>query len=350
MHVLRNISRTDFEFHFLVHGDLESAYDREILSLGGHIHYGANPRNPWKYASKFRATVRNYGPFDVVHSHVYWYSGFVVRLAHRAGVPIRIAHSHTATKGPAWKIHRRLYEKLMRAWILRHATHRIGISQQALEALFGSRPEKPSLLLHYGFDFSRFLEADRAEELKEQLGLPRGRKVIGHVGSLVPAKNHAFIVEFFAHAVARGLDAHLLLVGDGPLLDAIRRLIESHGLSGRCTLVGSQPDVAEFLRAMDVFVLPSKWEGLGIVALESQAAGIPVIASTGVPREVDVIADLVEHVPLSAGVSGWASAVSRRLEKPKQRRGDEAVRDLNRTFGLGNCLERLSSIYSGGFG
>jgi glycosyltransferase involved in cell wall biosynthesis len=349
MHVMRNINRDNFDFHFLVNGDVESAYDREILSLGGQIHYGANPRNLLEYASQFRATVRNHGPFDVVHSHVYWYSGFVVRLAHKAGIPIRIAHSHTATNGPGWKIPRRLYEKLMRAWILRHATHRIGVSQQAGEALFGSRPEKPFILLHYGLDFSRFLQADRGEELKRRLGIPPGRKVIGHIGRFVAVKNHAFIIEFFAHTVARSLDAHLLLVGDGPLLPAIRTLSESRGLSGRCTFAGSQPDVAPYLCTMDVLVLPSQWEGLGIVALESQAAGVPVIASIGVPREVDVIAGLVEHIPLSAGVSGWASAVLRRLEKPKDRRGDEAMRVQNSSFGLQSCLETLSGIYSGIF-
>ena len=346
MHVMRNVNSSDFEFHFLVNSNVESAYDREILSLGGQIHYGANPRNLLEYASQFAATVRNHGPFDVVHSHVYWYSGFVVRLAHKAGIPIRIAHSHTASNAPGWKIPRRLYEELMRAWILRHATHRIGISQQAGEALFGSRREKPFILLHYGFDFSRFVQADRAEELKQKLGVPPGRKVIGHVGRLVPVKNHAFIVEFFAQTVASGLDAHLLLVGDGPLLPAIRTLIGSRGLSGRCTFAGSQPDVAPFLSTMDVLVLPSQWEGLGIVALESQAAGVPVIASLGVPREVDVIPGLVEHIPLSAGVSGWVSAVSRRLEKPKDRRGDEAMRLQNSSFGLESCLETLSGIYS----
>jgi glycosyltransferase involved in cell wall biosynthesis len=347
MHVMRNINMNDFELHFMVHSNVESAYDREILSLGGRIHYGANPRNLLEYAEHFRATIRNHGPFNVVHSHVYWYSGFVMWLAHKAGIPIRIAHSHTATNARPWKIPRRLYESLMRAWIFRYATHRIGISQQAGEALFGPRPEKPFILLHYGFDFSRFLVADRAEEFKRQLGIAPGRKVIGHVGRLVPVKNHAFVVEFFERTIARGMDAHLLFVGDGSLLPAIRTLIESRGLSERCTFAGAQADVAPFLYAMDVLVLPSQWEGLGIVALESQAAGVPVIASTGVPREVDVIPDMVEHIPLSAGVAGWASAVTRRLEEPKKRRGDEAMLLQNSSFGLQSCLERLSGIYFG---
>ena len=347
MHVLRNMDRNDFEFHFLVHSDGEAAFDQEILALGGRIHHGGNPRNLRAYAAKFSSIVRNHGPFDVIHSHVYWYSGFVLCLAHRMGIPIRIAHSHTASNGARWKIPRVAYEKLMRHLIHRYATHRIGISQQAGEALFGSRFESPFMLLHYGLDFRRFLQAGHSDEFKRQMGVAAGRKVIGHVGRLVPVKNHAFIIEFFERILAGGIDAHLLLVGDGPLLSGIQMLIESRGLSQRCTLAGTQGDVAPFFSIMDVLVLPSKWEGLGIVALESQAAGVPVIASTGVPCEVDVIPDMVEHIPLSAGALGWASAIAGTLDRPKALRGDEAVILQNSSFGLQNCLRTLSAIYSG---
>jgi len=346
MHVMRSIESKDFEFHFLVHTESEAAFDREILSLGGHIHYGANPRNPREYAAHFTTIVRKHGPFDVVHSHVYWFSGFVLKLAYEMAIPIRIVHSHTAKKDSVWNIPRRLYARVMRDWIFRYATHRIGISQEAGEALFGSRKHEPFILLHYGFDFGRFLHSDKAENFKVHLGIAPGRKVIGHIGRLVAAKNHAFIVKFFAHAVARGLDAHLLLVGGGPLLPTIQRLISRRGLSGRCTFAGSQADVVPFLYAMDVLVLPSKWEGFGVVALESQAAGVPVIASTRVPREVVVIPAMVQHIPLSAGVAGWASAVERRLEN-KDTSGDEAARVQNSCFGIGNCLRTLSAIYSG---
>lgn len=346
MHIMRNINKANFEFHFLVHTNVESAFDREILSLGGQIHYGANPRNILRYAADFAGIVRNHGPFDVVHSHVYWYSGFVLRLAHDAGIPIRIAHSHqTVTNGSAWKIHRQLYESLMRAWIMRYATHRIGVSQQAGEALFGRRPERPFTLLYYGFDFTRFLEPGPSDLVKRQLGIPSGRKVVGQIGRFVHFKNHAFTVEFFAHTIAGGMDAHLLLVGEGSLVPTIRAQIESRGLSDRCTFAGEQSDVAPFFSAMDVSVFPSHYEGLGIAAVESQAAGVPVIASTGVPAEVDVIPQLVEHVPLSAGAAGWASAVDRRLRDPKRRRGNEALLLQNSRFGLRTCLEALSCIY-----
>src|SRR5205085_9615984 len=132
MHVLRAIDRARFEFHFLVHTKAEGAYDNEIRSLGAHIHYCNGARNPFQYRRRFKTISERYGPFDVVHSHVYLYSGFIMRLAAEAGVPVRIAQSHTAPK-KASNIARVGYERLMKSWLLRYSTDRIGISQASAD-------------------------------------------------------------------------------------------------------------------------------------------------------------------------------------------------------------------------
>jgi glycosyltransferase involved in cell wall biosynthesis len=346
MHILRNIDRNQFELHFFVNSQVECAYDKEILSLGGRIHYGGHPGNPVRYAREFAEVVREHGPFDALHSHVYWFSGFVAWLGHRAGIPIRIAHSHTAVSARAWKAHRRTYQGLMRWLIARYATHKIGVSRQAGEALFGHRSAKPYKLLHYGMDFRPYLQQQPVEKLKECFGIPPARKIVGHVGRFVRVKNHAFIVDFFDRLIANGVDAHLLLVGDGPLAPAVKAQVEARALSERCTFAGLQADVAPFFSAMDVFVLPSLWEGLPLVSFEAQAAGVPVIASTAVPDEVSAIPRLVERLPLSDGADGWAAVVSRTLAEPSRRRGDEPLLLQASSFGLPACLQVLNSIYS----
>ena len=346
MHILRNIDRNQFELHFFVNSQVECAYDKEILSLGGRIHYGGHPGNPVRYAREFAEVVREHGPFDALHSHVYWFSGFVAWLGHRAGIPIRIAHSHTAVSVRAWKAHRRTYQGLMRWLIARYATHKIGVSRQAGEALFGHRSAKPYKLLHYGMDFRPYLQQQPVEKLKECFGIPPARKIVGHVGRFVRVKNHAFIVDFFDRLIANGVDAHLLLVGDGPLAPAVKAQVEARALSERCTFAGLQADVAPFFSAMDVFVLPSLWEGLPLVSFEAQAAGVPVIASTAVPDEVSAIPRLVERLPLSDGADGWAAVVSRTLAEPSRRRGDEPLLLQASSFGLPACLQVLNSIYS----
>jgi glycosyltransferase involved in cell wall biosynthesis len=348
MHVLRGIDRSEFKFHFLVHRSEECAYDDEIRSLGAPIHVCTGARNPIKYAQQFKRILHEHGPFDVVHSHVYLYSGFLMRLAAQAGVPIRIAHSHTAPKQKPFNLPRSAYEWLMRDWITRYSTHRIGISRVAAEGLFGKQTHNPATILYYGFDFTPFQHPRDPDEMKRQLGIPAQRKVIGHIGRFVPFKNHAFMVECFERVVAAGTDAHLLLVGAGPLLPVVRKDIESRGLSDRCTFAGVHNMIAPFLNTMDLFLFPSLYEGLGIVALEAQAAGVPVVASTVLPEETDVIPRLVKRIPLEDGPEVWASTVADELRSGSVKRGDEALVLQSSRFALPVCIETLSRIYEGG--
>lgn len=345
MHVIRNIDRNWFQFHFAVQTEAQSAYDEEIISLGGKIHCLGNPRRPLRYGLRFRDISRTDGPFHVVHSHVYLYSGFVLNLAYRLGIPVRIAQSHTARPEQSRTLTRFVYERTMRKWIMRYATHRIAISRRAGEALFRG----PFILSPYGIDFKPFKETERVVDgnaLKERYHIPTTRKVVGHVGRFVPEKNHHFLIETFQGMVNSGVDAHLLLVGSGQLLAEIQKRVNVLGLSNRCTFAGLQSDVVPFLRIMDVLVLPSRWEGLGIVALEAQAAGVPVLASANVPGDVDVIPELVEHLCLERGSAFWAYVLRHKLEQGPRKRGDEVLRLERSQFGLRPALDSLSRIYT----
>jgi glycosyltransferase involved in cell wall biosynthesis len=347
MNMLRAIDRDRFRIDFLVHKAEPAVHDQELLSLGSSIYRCLGTRNPFQYANNFSRIVRKHGPFDVVHSHVYWYSGFVMRLAARAGVPIRIAHSHTARKMTRSNVPRFAYEVLMRHWIARYSTHRLCISQVSGESLFEQKIRHTVQVLPYGLDFRRFMCQTDSRELKIRWNIPRGRSVIGHIGNFSPVKNHPFIVKMFDQVIARGVDAHLLLVGDGALREEIRSTLEERKLSDRCTFAGLQTNVAPFLNAMDIFVFPSFQEGLGIVALEAQAAAIPVIASPVIPKEIDVIPQLVQRIPLEDGAPAWASAVIEKLRNPPRRQGNEALRLQSSSFAIPVCLERLGRIYSG---
>jgi glycosyltransferase involved in cell wall biosynthesis len=343
MNLLRSIDRDRFEFHFLVSNSAEGAYDQEIVALGGRIHHAVNPKNVAQYSKRFREVTHAFGPFTVLHSHVYWYSGHLMRLGFKAGIPIRIAHSHTATKAPAWKIHRQVYQVAMRWLIQRYSTDRIGASRRAGEALFGCHRQHS--VLYYGIDFTPYSARLYKSAAKEGIGVPSERFVIGHVGRFEQVKNHGFIVDCFERILARGLNAHLLFVGDGAELGEIRTRIVSQGLQDRCTFAGVQSKIVPYLCAMDVFVLPSQWEGLGLVALEAQAAGIPVVASTMVPDEVDVIPSLAHHLALADGPEVWASALIEKMLAPKPSVAVEAQILQNSRFGLKACLNHLLPIY-----
>jgi glycosyltransferase involved in cell wall biosynthesis len=297
-----------------------------------------------------REVLRQHGPYDVLHSHFHFHSGYVLKVAHECRVPVRVAQSHTSPKRPGWtEFPRRVYQVQGRRWIWQHATHGFSATQMSADNLFGPRwhSDPRFELVQLGFDFGRFQTLEDSATLKARLGLPRERRVIGHVGRFVPLKNHAFLVRIFEKVVASGVDAHLLLVGDGPLQDAIRAQIAGLGLSGRSTLAGLQSETAPYFGAMDLFLFPSEYEGLGIVTLEAQAAGVPVLASAALPPEVKILPELMECLELECGVETWAQRAASGLRRGRQTGNAPAEALASSPFGIQSCLNALTRIYGG---
>jgi glycosyltransferase involved in cell wall biosynthesis len=315
MHILRHIDRDRFQMDFLVHTNQPCAYDQEIRTLGSQIiPCPLNRLQPWNYAANFRRILQVYGPYDIIHSHVHHFSGYILRLAHNSGIPIRIAHSHNNT---SWveakaKWHRRLYLDLMKAWIARYATLGFGCSRQAIADLFDftGNTHLHRQILYYGIDLTSFQAPVDAVAVRSELGIPKDAFVIGHVGRFDPQKNHVFLLDIAAEVAKREPKMRLLLVGVGSLRSDIEKKIAQLGLSDRVIFAGSRPDVPRLMRgAMDVFVLPSLYEGLGLVLVEAQAAGLSCIFSDVIPEEADVVKPLVKRISLSESASTWAEAV-----------------------------------------
>ncbi|MDM9385235.1 glycosyltransferase family 1 protein [Chlorogloeopsis sp. ULAP01] len=315
MHILRHIDRDRFQMDFLVHTEQACAYDQEIRALGSQIiHCPLNRLQPWIYAANFQRILKMYGTYDVVHSHVHHFNGYILRLAQRSGIPIRIAHSHNNTSCVEAKAkwYRRLYLDLMRAWIARYATLGFGCSHQAIANLFGSdqhiHPHRQTL--YYGIDLTVFQDPVDVVAVRSELGIPKDAFVIGHVGRFEPQKNHVFLLDIAAEVAKQEPKMHLLLVGVGSLRADIEQKVAQMGLGDRVIFAGSRPDVPRLMRgAMDVFLLPSLYEGLGLVLIEAQAAGLPCIFSDVIPQEADVVKPLVKRISRSQSASAWAEAV-----------------------------------------
>ena len=313
MHVLRHVDRDHFRMDFLVHTTSPCAYDDEVRSLGSEVIPCLYPSQPWRYARNFKRILREVGPYDVVHSHVHHYSGYVLRLAHRAKVPVRIAHSHsdpTALERKAG-LRRQAYLRLTERWVRRHATHGLAASRKAAVALFGESWEGDPRrdILYCGIDLEPFrLRPDR-EDVRAELGLPADAFVVGHVGSFSKPKNHAFLIEIFKEIIVREPAAYLLLVGTGELRPDIERRVKRAGLEGRAVFAGSRPDVPRLMMgAMDIFMFPSFYEGLPVVGLEAQAAGLPSILSDAITTEVVVVPELIRVLSITLPPAAWAEA------------------------------------------
>lgn len=352
MHVLRHMDRERFQFDFLVHAERECAYDEEARSLGSRVIPNPDPHNPVRYAWNFIKNYRKYGPYDVVHSHVHHYSGFTLLLARLVGVPKRVAHSHNDTRVAEnnARIARKAYLKAMEYLIGKNATHGLAASREAAACLYGKGWEKDGRwsVLHCGIDLDPFNVKVNKKEVRRELGLPEGAFVIGHVGRFSPQKNHKFLLEIVAEVFKNCDNCWLLLVGDGPLRHEMEELAESLGIADRVIFAGARPDVPRLMRgAMDLFLFPSLYEGLGIVLLEAQAAGLPCVISDVIPEEVDVVTDKIRRLSLNDPPSVWTDKIRKMTnEKGTIDQGYCVNKMMGSSFNIDYCLSQLMELYN----
>lgn len=314
MHILRHIDRQRFSMDFLVHTDKPCVYDDEIRARGARIIPCLYPTPPWQYRHNFLTILKEHGPYDIVHSHVHHFSGYVLSLAQRAGVPVRIAHSHNDTTASVRNINlpRRFYRTMTERWVKRFATIGLACSIPAAEDLFGRSWQNDHRwrLLYYGIALDPFRQPVDRRTVRAELGIAPEAFVIGHVGRFAEQKNHTFLVDIAAEVIRRAQTTRLLLVGEGPLRRPMEAKARSLHLEKQLVFVGGRSDIPRLmLGAMDMFLLPSLHEGLPMVLLEAQAAGLPAVVSDVVSQEGDVLVGWGKRLSLTLPVSTWADAV-----------------------------------------
>ncbi len=309
MNFYRKIDRAKIQFDFLKHRCEKGHYDDEILSMGGRIYhtYPIHPHCFFKYLSDLKKFFAEHKEYQIVHSHIDSLSAFPLRAAKRAGIPVRIAHSHNTGFDRNMMLPFRYISKSL---IPGMATHLFACSKTAARFMFGDKVYTSGqyTVHNNAIETQDFIfNQNTRERVRGELGIA-DRFAIGHVGRFVYQKNHEFLIDVFCEVHKRQNDAVLLLVGDGPDRHLIEDKIRSLGLDSAVKFLGMRPDIPELMQAMDVFVFPSRFEGLGIVAIEAQAAGLPVIASNVLPEETTVTG-LIRFLPLKEPAVVWARAV-----------------------------------------
>jgi glycosyltransferase involved in cell wall biosynthesis len=351
LNVLRNIDRARFRMDFVVHTTAPGAYDEEVTALGSRLLYCPGITRPWQYARNFSRVLAADEPYNIVHSHVNYFSGLPLRVAARVGVPVRVAHSHTNTLPllSSASIQRRAYIALMLRWISRYATAKLAVSEKAARSLFGAdwRNDPMCRILYCGIDLAPFKQPVDREKVRAELGIPYGSLVVGHVGRFTEPKNHGFILDVAASITAREPSARLLLVGDGPLRPEIEARASELGIIDRVIFAGARTDVARLLAgAMDIFVFPSRYEGLALSLVEAQAAGLPCLFSEAVPPEAEVVSPLMTPMPLTQPPAEWAEAALDLLESaPKINRGIALAEVERSPFNIERSVFALQALY-----
>ncbi|MEH1848300.1 MAG: glycosyltransferase [Nostoc sp.] len=352
MHILRNSDRQRFQMDFLVETTKQSAYDDEILAFGSKIIPCLHPSKPLLYASNFKQLYRQYGPYDIVHSHIHNYSGYVLRLAEQVGVPIRIAHSHNDTSAIDAKagLIRRLYLGLTKYSIKKYATAGLACSSAAAAALYGSDWKKDSRwqLLYYGIDLCVFNFESTPTTIRSQFGIPTDTLVIGHVGRFDPQKNHDFLIDIAVEVIKRQPKAYFLLIGDGFLRSTMEKKVQQLGLSQQIIFAGLRSDVPRLMKnVMDVFLLPSLHEGLPLVLLEAQAAGLTCIFSDTITEEANIVKILMQKVSLSQSADWWAEIILSTSHAKAQITSKESLDLVKQSpFNIYTSVQKLQNLYT----
>ena len=317
MNYYRHIDRSKVQFDFIEHRMERAAYDDEIENLGGRIYRlpRLNPLSVHYYRALDRF-FKKHPEYTIVHSHLDCMSAYPLHAAKKAGVPVRIAHAHSTYQDRDWKW---FFKSLSKKWIRCFATDMFACSKGAGKWMFGTVSVN---VLPNAIDVSKYVfDPTIREEIRKELNLEEAF-VVGHVGRFSTVKNHMFLLDVFK---AMGLScpkARLILVGDGEGRKAIEQRVLALGIRDKVIFTGIRPDVNRLMQAMDVFVFPSLYEGLGIVVIEAQASGLPCVISDTIPEEA-YLTDLVVRESLSSTPDMWAERILSVRSTPRTDRHKE---------------------------
>lgn len=305
MNYYRQMERSRIQFDFMVHREEEGHYDREIERLGGKL-YRLPPIRPGNYRYYFEQLsrfFREHTDYRVVHSHINENSSFVLGAAKRSGIPCRIAHSHLSDLGIDYKLPFRLYAR----WSMKDGPNQFfACSQHAGNWLFGR--SKPVTVLHNAVDVREFsFDQGVRDRIRDEIGA--GQKlVLGHIGRFNKQKNHGFLIDLFKVVHSIQPESMLVMAGDGPLRPMIEKKVMELGLSSSVQFLGVREDIPMLMQGFDLFVFPSYFEGLPVVLVEAQAAGLSCIVSDTITKEADVTGRL-HFIDLKASPEQWATRI-----------------------------------------
>ena len=367
MEVLRLWSKNGAaQMDFLTTSGRTGEFDDEARELGAKIHYlHYGRRSVLQFTSQFRKVLAR-GRYDAIHDHQDYASGWHYLLGRGLLPPVRITHVHN----PAYQIRsnygvtaaRRLSARLGKHLVASYATHITGTSRRVVTEYGFDEPRfrrVSKTALHCGFSPSRFTgnrEASKAALCRE-LDWPLGAKIILVAGRIDQSadsdhpqthKDSGFAVSVGIECARGDSTVHVLLAGAlSPAVPVLQRQIAAAGLGERFKFAGVRKDIGSLMIASDVLLFPSRGEGLGMVAVEAQAAGLPVVASTAVPRECVVVPGLVRFVSRDRGTQEWVSALTQAMAQPRDVAGANRLVAAS-PFAVENSARALYELYSKG--
>lgn len=307
MNYYRHIDRSKIQFDFICDEDSTNIPYDEINSLGGKVILIPPYQKVIKYHNELKKVLKD-GNYKIVHSHINTLSVFSLWAAKSAGVPVRIAHSHSTTNKKEKK--KNLMKQVLKHFSKVFATDYMCCSELAGRWLFGDKEYDRGnvYLLNNAIDLDKFkYDENIRKEKRKELNISDDTLVIGHVGRFVEQKNHRFLIDIF-NEVHKEKNSILLLAGQGPLVEEIHEKVNELGLNESVRFLGQRKDIDKLYQAMDLFLFPSLYEGLGMVAVEAQVSGLPCVVSTEIP-EIAKVTEKITFVNLENKIETWTEII-----------------------------------------
>ena len=311
LNLYRFCDRSQYSFDYLVYGDAVEPLEASVKELGGRVFHIPYPHDGMTaYLREMKRIMREYGPYDVVHAHSLFNSGFVMKAARELNIPVRISHGHSDRRKTKTAFPRSLYNNFMRFLINRHATQKVACSEGAGKYLYGKKYDENVYIIRNGVDVAKFsFDPEKRMAIKKEFGW-ENNKIVGHIGRLAEVKNQKWIIQTFANAYQKDSSLRLLIAGDGPLRETLQTQINELGLSDVAVLAGTRTDVPALLSAFDVYVMPSFYEGVSISLIEARSSGVHCLVSSNAASQETRLTDCLHILELSDSEDVWASKVA----------------------------------------
>lgn len=351
MDVLRFIDRDNYKLDFLVQTATETEYNKKIQTLGAKVIPCLGLPNIIKFSYNFFKICREFGPYDIIHSHIHHASGYILFLSWLVGIPVRIAHCHSDTRSVKRKLIKKCYLLVMKLLIKIFATDGIACSIPAADDLFGPRWKinNKYSILHCGINLEQF-DFNHIPIINQRklFNIPSYGFVLGHIGRFTHSKNHDLIIRIAMKLFAKHEKLYLLLVGDGGLREYYEQLINNSIYKERVVFAGYRDNVNEIMMdVFDVFIFPSLYEGLGLALIEAQSAALPCVVSDVIPDEAVIVPELVTKLSLQCDDKIWISTIDDLIINQKKINRSAILNIVKKSsFNIVYCIKRLELIYN----
>lgn len=342
MNYYRHIDRNKVQFDFLCNKQKPGAYDDEILKMGGRIFHspGLNPLKWKQYEESVIDILNNNKDIKIVHSHNGAFSLQAQIAAKKQGIKNRIVHVH----GTKIDFNLKLPLKMLyKTKLKKYANNYWGCGTEAVKYYFGQETINSNnyLVIRNAIDEDRFIYNEtKRNEIRSKYNLD-SKFVIGNVARFMKQKNHTFTLDLFKEIVEKEPNAVLVLLGDGELLDEMKNKAKSLNIENSVMFLGNVNNVNEMYQAMDLFLLPSLFEGLPVVGIEAQAAGLKCVMSDTVTNEV-AITENVQFIGLNRPINEWVDAILKNRQYERKNMKDDII---NAGYSIKEEAKKLQEIY-----